>query len=574
MVVMNIVQTIQQSISSALSELGITYEGNITIEHPRELSHGDFATNIAMILGKGLGRNPRELADAIAEKINTPEITSVEVADPGFINIRLSDEFLSNEIKVVREKGDFYGWNESQKGKNILVEHSSPNLFKPFHIGHMMNNTVGEAMTRLCRTTGAEVSMISYPSDVSLGIGKAVWQFLEYGIKKIDEFETISEKMQFLGRCYAEGTQAFVDNRELETSVRAITQDIYEHRDTPAYEAYKIGRDLNLEYFIQMTARLGSAFDGFIFESEAGKVSKEIIAEHTPSVYTESNGAVIFEPTESDLEENKSLHTRVFINKDGNPTYEAKDTGLLKLKFERYNPDLSIFITDSEQGPYFEVVKTAAGKVNPEWQDKTIHKTHGRMQFKGEKMSSRLGNTPIVSDILDAVNEEVYIRAGERELSQDQADMISIAAVKYAVLRTQAGKNINFNPDTSLSFEGDSGPYLQYTYARSQSMLRKATEQGIVINSDRPDNWETTDIERVLYRYPMMVEQAFADLAPHTVVTYITELAQAFNSWYGNTKIVDVDDPTSGYKLALTDAVAQVIKNGLWVLGIDAPNEM
>lgn len=571
---MKITEKIENALVSALSELNISYDGNIIIEHPRELTHGDFATNIAMTLAKSEGKNPREIAEAIAEKISAPEIASVEIAGPGFINIRLSDEYLSNEIKVVQEKGDFYGWNESWEGKKILVEHSSPNLFKPFHIGHMMNNTVGEAMTRLCRTTRAEVSMISYPSDVSLGIGKAVWQFLQYGIEKIDEFETISEKMQFLGRCYAEGTQAYKDNENIEPRVREITQDIYEHRDTTAYAAYKIGRDLNLEYFIQMAARLGSAFDGFIFESEAGKIGKEIIAENTPSVYTESNGAVIFEPSESDLSENKSLHTRVFINKDGNPTYEAKDTGLLKLKFDRYDPELSIFVTDSEQGPYFQVVSAAAGKVNQEWQDKTIHKTHGRMQFKGEKMSSRLGNTPIVSDILDAVNEEVYARAGERKLSESQADMISIAAVKYAVLRTQAGKNINFDPETSLSFEGDSGPYLQYTYARSQSMLRKASELNIAINSDRPENWQTTDIERILYRYPIVVGQAFKDLAPHTVVTYITELAQLFNSWYGNTKIVDIDDQATGYKLALTDATAQVIKNGLWILGIEAPSEM
>jgi len=584
---MKITDTIKNAIKKSLLDLGMSYDGNISIEHPRELSHGDFATNIAMTLAKLEGKNPRELAEAIAEKISAPEITSVSVAGPGFINIKLSDKFLSNEIKTIQEKGDFYGWNETQKGKIILVEHSSPNLFKPFHIGHMMNNTIGEAMTRLCKTTNADVTMISYPSDVSLGIGKAVWQFLQYGTDKIDKFQTVSEKMEFLGKCYSEGTQAYADNENkvnaegredalgyIEPRVREITQEIYEHRDTNAYDAYKIGRDLNLEYFIQMTARLGSAFDGFIFESEAGIHGKKIVIENTPNVYSESNGAYIFEPTDSDLEKNKSLHTRVFINKDGNPTYEAKDTGLLQLKFDRYNPDLSIFVTDSEQGPYFNVVSTAAGKINKNWQEKTVHKTHGRMSFQGTKMSSRLGNTPIVSDILDAVNEEVYARAGERKLTESQADMISIAAVKYAVLRTQAGKNINFDPETSLSFEGDSGPYLQYTYARSQSMLRKASELNIALDNNRPENWETTDIERYLYRYPIMVKQAFKDLAPHTVVTYITELAQLFNSWYAQGKIVDVDDETSGYKLAITDATSQVIKNGLWILGIEAPPEM
>lgn len=571
---MTITDIIKKSIQSALSELGISYDGDIILEHPRELSHGDFATNIAMALAKIEGKNPRELADSIAEEISAPEIKSVSVAGPGFINITLSDEFLSNELVVIHEQRELYGWNDSWTGKKILVEHSSPNLFKPFHIGHMMNNTVGESMTRLCRTSGAEVTMISYPSDVSLGIGKAVWQLLQYGVEKLDEFETIGEKMKFLGQCYAEGTQAFIDDENIEPRVREITQDIYEHRDTNAYDAYKIGRDLNLEYFIQMTARLGSAFDGFIFESEAGIHGKKLVLENTPDVYTESNGAYIFEPNENDLEKNKSLHTRVFINKDGNPTYEAKDTGLLELKFDRYNPDLSVFITDSEQGPYFQVVSAAAGKINPEWQEKTIHKTHGRMQFKGEKMSSRLGNTPIVSDILDAVKEEVTERSGERKLSQEQIDMIAVASVKYAVLRNQAGKNINFDPETSLSFEGDSGPYLQYTYARSGSMMRKALDLGIIIDATRPGNWETTDVERYLYRFPSIVEVAFRDLAPHMVVTYITELAQLFNSWYGNTKIVDVDDETSGYKLAIVDATAQVIKNGLWILGIESPEEM
>src|SRR5690606_8110556 len=218
-----------------------------------------------------------------------------------------------------------------------------------------------------------------------------------------------------------------------------------------------------------------------IFESEAGKIGKEIVLENIPKVYTKSNDAVIYEG------EQDGLHTRVFINKDGNPTYEAKDTGLLKLKFDRYNPDQSIFVTDSEQAPYFKVVITAAGKINPQWEEKTIHATHGRMQFKGQKMSSRLGNTPLVSDIINTVNEEVIEKSGDRKLSPEQTDMISIAAIKYAVLRTQAGKNINFDPDTSLSFEGDSGPYLQYTYARIQSILNKGMGMNIDISITRPE---------------------------------------------------------------------------------------
>lgn len=458
-------------------------------------------------------------------------------------------------------------------GKNILVEHSSPNLFKPFHIGHMMNNTVGESIARLCYLSGAETKVISYPSDVSLGIGKAVWQLMQYGTAELENQKTISDKMTFLGKCYVGGTQAMKTNPELETEIRTITQDIYLHRPTPAYEAYKIGRDLNLQYFIQMTARLGSVFDGYIFESEAGQIGKQIVAKNVPAVYTESNGAIVFEPNETDLADNKKLHTRVFINKDGNPTYEAKDTGLLKLKFDRYNPDMSVFVTDDQQGPYFEVVGTAAGKINPDWQNKTRHMLHGRMQFRGQKMSSRLGNTPIVSDILDSVLDEVYEKSEGREMAKDRADMIAIAALKYAILRTQPGKAINFDPETSLSFEGDSGPYLQYTYARCKSILRKAQEQGFEINTQKPAVWKNLDIEKYLYRLPEVFEAAFSNFAPQQVTGYVTETAQMFNTWYGNTKIINEDEQI-GYRLALVQATAIVIKKSLWALGIDAPDEM
>ncbi|MGB0925112.1 MAG: arginine--tRNA ligase, partial [Minisyncoccia bacterium] len=470
---MNINQKIKKTLSEILAEINVENTGDIHLEHPNDLSHGDFSTNLAMTLSKQLGKNPREIADEISEKLsekNLPEIESVSVAGPGFINIALSPFFFENSLKHILDTGMEFGNLDIAKDKKILVEHSSPNLFKPFHIGHMMNNTVGETMARLCYVSGAQTTVISYPSDVSLGIGKAVWQLMHYGVEKLDEYQTIGEKMKFLGKCYADGTNAMAENPDIEPEIRTITQDIYEHRDTPAYEAYKIGRDLNLQYFIQMTARLGSVFDGYIFESEAGIEGKKLILENTPDIYTKGEqdvlateggdtlitesgdailgndytGTIIYQPSED--EEKTGLHTRVFINRDGNPTYEAKDTGLLKLKFEKYNPDLSIFVTDSEQGPYFKVVGTAAGKINPDWQEKTKHMTHGRMQFKGEKMSSRLGNTPIVSDILDSVNEAVYEKSGDRPMTDERADMISIAALKYSILRTQPGKNINFDP--------------------------------------------------------------------------------------------------------------------------------
>lgn len=563
----SIQQRLQDLVAQALQNLDISYSGDILFEHPNEITHGDFSTNIAMVLSKQVGKNPRELAEAIVAELQkqpTQDVATIEIAGPGFINFFLTQSFFTESISKILNQRKKYGSNRVYEGKKVLVEHSSPNIFKPFHIGHLMNNTIGESIVRLATFAGAEMTVVSYPSDVSLGIGKAVWKLLEYGVDTLDTFETLRDKIVFLGKCYSEGTVAYDEQPEIQPVVREITQDIYNHNDTEAYRAYCLGRDLNLEYFKSITDRLGSHFDAYIYESEAGIVGKQLILDNTPAIYTESDGAIIYEG------EKDGLHTRVFINKDGNPTYEAKDTGLLKIKFDRYQPDTSIFITDDQQGPYFEVVGHAAGKINKRWQENTIHATHGRMSFKGQKMSSRLGNTPVVEDILKVVNEEAHERA-KNDITEPQADIISLAALKYTILRTQAGKNINFDPETSLSFEGDSGPYLQYTFARSQSLLKKAevTPSTIV-----PEGWETTEIERLLYRFPEVTEQATQLLHPHLIVTYITQLAQSFNSWYGSTKVIDEDVSATAYRLALVEAVATTIKNGLWLLGIEAPEEM
>jgi arginyl-tRNA synthetase len=564
-----IFQEIETALLRAVRDMGIDGIDTVFCEHPNDLRHADIASNIAMVLAKKTSENPQVIAQGIIEKLEEyelPFVDSLDVAGPGFINIRLTASFFEEEIKNIHSLGGHYGDNKLFVNKKVLVEHSSPNLFKAFHIGHLMNNTVGESIVRLYKASGASVTTMAYPSDVSLGIGKAVWKLLQYGVDTLDTYETLEEKIAFLGRCYQEGTKEY-DEHNIEKEVRGITQDIYEHRDTEAYQAYLRGKEINLEYFHTITKRLGSRFDALIYESEAGMVGKELVQQYTPEVYTMSGAAYIYQG------EQEGLHTRVFINKDGNPTYEAKDTGLLKLKFDRYQPDYSVFVTDDQQGPYFEVVIQAASHINRSWKEKTTHVTHGRMTINGEQMSSRLGNTPLVSSILREVNQEVAKRS-PRALDEKQADMISLAALKYTILKTQRGKTVNFDLETSLSFEGDSGPYLQYTYARIQSLLEKAKRQGIMVNSSMPSSWELTDLERYLYRFPSVVGQACSHHHPHVVVTYLTITAQLFNRWYNEVTIVDQEDSTSGYKLALAQATAIILKKGLWVLGIDAPQSM
>ena len=523
-----ITDTIKQLVAAALEASNIA-NPDIQLEHPADLSHGDYATNVAMRYAKERGMNPRALAETLSAYMSQhlPDtIVAVEVAGPGFINFRLADSFFQKMRSAVDET---FGHIDALENKKVLVEHSSPNLFKAFHIGHVMNNTIGESVYRLMTMTHAQVTPISYPSDVSLGIGKAVWAFLQKGTTAFENLSSTLEKLNFLGDCYVVGTRAYEESETAQKEIRQITQDIYHQIPGAAWDAYMLGKNINLDYFIMITQRLGSHFDGFIFESEAGRRGIQTVRNNVGKVFQESDGAIIFDG------ESRGLHTRVFVNSEGNPTYEAKDIGLIELKFETYHPDISVIVTDHEQSEYFKVMLTAAGEIHPAWKEKTVHLTHGRMQFKGAKMSSRLGNVPLAVEILDTVREEVIERLTTQQKSNETLiDQIAISALKFAIIRVQAGKNINFDPETSLSFEGDSGPYLQYTHARCRSIITKAGDLLAV----EPSICEINDVDRLLYRFPEVIEQAVAEYAPHHVANYLLELARAFNSWYGNTQII------------------------------------
>ncbi len=565
--------TLEQIVKNALKNLGIEAE-NVVLEHPAEITNGDYSTSAALAYAKAAQISPRALAEKIVAEIekNKPtEIEKIEIAGPGFINFYLSKEFFGKAIANVLVDSN-WGKNNSYAGKKILVEHSSPNLFKPFHIGHVMNNAIGESITRIARYSGAEVTLISYPSDISLGIAKAVWVILqEGGVEKIKSFDSTLSALAYLGDCYVRGTKAYEEDPEVAKEIKAITAQLYDQDvDSIAYQVYEEGKIINLTYFQEITARLGSHFDAFIFESEAGVEGAKIIRDNTPTVFKQSEGAYIYEG------EQDGLHTRVFINKEGYPTYEAKDVGLMSLKFKKYSPDLSIFITDHEQTEYFKVVSTAAGKVHSEWKEKTVHRTHGRMSFKGQKMSSRLGGVPLAQTIVDTLVEEVALQSKSlhKEADKGTIDAIAIAALKFTILRATAGKNINFDPETSLSFEGDSGPYLQYTAVRANSILQKAKEVQLNPNANIPSGWITTNLERMISRFPDVVTVSINEWAPHHVVGYLVELGQLFNSWYATGKIIDETDEASSYKLALVESFLKTMKNGLYLLGIEVPEKM
>ncbi len=559
-------ETLRDAIIEALKVLGLPNTLPFIVEHPADMSHGDYATNVALAYAKEAGKNPRELAGEIMDTLVNMQVTDVaayEIAGPGFINIHLAAPFFKHTIDQIIADAD-YGKQTIHAGKKILVEHSSPNLFKPFHIGHFMNNAVGESLVRLMQYSGANVRTMSFPSDVSIGIAKAIFVLLEkYG----DNFTPT--EISVLGDAYVEGTKRYDEDESIHARVKEIADNLYAQNDSPEWTIYKLCKEFNIAYFETVTGKLGSHFDSYIFESEAGEAGKKIVADNTPKVFTESEGAIVYIPAE----EKKNINTAVFINSQANPTYEAKDLGLLSMKFKNENPDLSIFVTDYQQVPHFNVVFDAAEKINKDWVEKSVHIAHGRMAFKGQKMSSRLGGVPLATDLIDAVTEEAITRAQDRAQG-GSAESVAIAALKFAILRSEAGKSINFDPDTSLSFEGDSGPYLQYTHARLSSLLEKAAAEGLQPNNAVALS-HVSIVHQLIYRFPEVVHDAIVHYAPHEVTMYLLELTHAFNSYYGANKIIDTNDKQGTEdRLALVAALKTVLKNGLYLLAIQAPDRM
>src|SRR3989344_7054311 len=372
-------------------ELGVP-DARWIVEHPDDMSHGDYSTNVAMVLAKKSGTNSHELADKIVETINHQlqttnfhDIEKVEVAGPGFINFHLSQKFFEQSLKEVIEKGDDYGKNEKWMGKKIMVEYTDPNPFKVFHIGHLVPNAIGESISRIFEFSGAKVLRALFYGDIGMHVAKSVWGMEKLAKEMPNDSDKLSAKTAYLGKCYTLGAKMSGENEGVKQEINKLNKELYEKSNESANKLYEIGRAWSLAHFETIYNKLGSKFVEEFPESMTGGPGVGIIKSR-PDIFIESNGALIFKGEEY------GLHTRVFLNGDGLPTYEAKDLGLAKLKFERHpDLDLSVTVTGTEQKDYFMVVKKAMSLVMPDIELKTKLVANGMMRLTSGKMSSRTG---------------------------------------------------------------------------------------------------------------------------------------------------------------------------------------
>jgi arginyl-tRNA synthetase len=554
----------------------------INFEHPTDPKFGDFSTNVAMLLSKQLGasvKTPYELAEKIATGISEEIkysyhsiIEKVEAVGPGFINFFLTKEFFKETIAEVNDKTAWYGKGTKLWNKKIIIEHTNLNPFKPFHIGHLVNNAIGESLSRILEFQDAKLTRASYGGDIGLHVAKTLW-----GVMKIkDEIPEHADPKQYvdlLGKAYAMGNTAYEEDQHAQEHIKTINKKVFDKSDAAINELYDWGKDISLKYFAELYKKLDTRVDVHYLESEVAEEGLHVVKAFLErGVFVESEGAIIYPG------EQKGLHNRVFITSQGLPTYEAKEIGLTRKKFEFENFDTSIIVTANEQNDYFKVVLRAIKDIYPEIASRTMHISHGMLRFASGKMSSRKGNVITGESMLEEVENLISEKIKDKDYTDSEkleiSERVGLAAIRYSILKQSLGRDIIFDQERSLSFDGDSGPYLQYTYVRARSILEKAQNEGIKANPAALSTDNELPLERLIYRFPYIVERAGKDYAPQYIATYLIELAGTFNAYYAENKIVDKKDPSSAYKVALTNAVRWTMKNGLYLLGIQVPTRM
>ncbi|NCU38342.1 arginine--tRNA ligase [Candidatus Saccharibacteria bacterium] len=537
----------------------------VHLERP-DAQFGDYATNVAMQLARPLGKNPRDIAVELADKLQQlAEIEKADVAGPGFINIRLSDSVLA--AQMVAEPPRILD------GKSYVVEYSCPNAFKELHTGHLYQTIVGDIIARLVEKGGAVLHRTSFGGDVGLHVAKCLWGMVATleGVHtdKLTQVEPNAfARARWISQCYVRGAGQYEENDEAKQEIDELNKTIYgfhsgNDHDSPLAELYWTTRQWSYDYFEAFYELIKVDTMHYYAESQTAPVGMQVVQEQlAKGNLQQSDGAVVFVG-----DENKHLHTRVFVTSKGLPTYETKDIGVIWLEQQDYQFDHRILLTGNDQKEYMRVVFAAADVFEPGIANRMTHLTNGTVRFgDGKKMSSRLGNVSRAIDVIGAVREKV------REIVKDETliEDITLGAIKYVFARYRLGGDIAFDIDDTVSLAGNSGPYIQYAHARARSILAKVQFS----EAQQPEAFD--DSERVLAQklgeYSEVVARSIDEVLPHYICTYLYELAQEFNRFYENTRVVGSEREST--RALLVRHYADTLKNGLGLLGIVAPEHM
>lgn len=581
-------QKLTEHITETLKELGVA-EPIVRLEHPADERFGDWSTNAALQNSAGTKqfKNPLEFAAALKENLTkklekTPEVEEITVAGPGFLNFRLSQQYWLKQLTVISETADITQLiPQVGAGKKAIVEYSSPNIAKPFTVGHLRSTLIGDALARLHEASGWQVFRDNHLGDWGTQFGKLIYAIETWG--DVDAINQSERPIKELVRLYVKFHEAAETNSELENFGREWFRKL-EEGDLRAKELWQWCVDLSWQEFDKIYAELGVTFTensgrGYgeaFFENHMDQVI-EILEETLPLEKAEQNGGYYGEGkggAKLVFFNDESLPPLMILKQDGATLYSTRDLATDYFRLSYYQqPDLVVNEVGAEQSLYFRQLYRVEEMLGWYTPGQRVHVRHGLYRFKDTKMSTRKGNVIWLEDVIQEAKQRAQSLSKK---STVKSDPIAIGALKWNDLKSETTRDIIFDWNEILSMKGNSGPYVQYAAVRAKSLLKKvpklATSKkklAVTLNN------EELALARHLDRFGEVVVQATQDFAPHHLALFLLELAQRFNVFYTQHPILTAQAaPIQQARLQLTRAVETVLTAGLLLLGIETPEAM
>lgn len=547
----------------------------LNLSPTKTFQHGHFATNVALILAKSEGLNPREIAQKIADQLlDQPYIEKVEVAGPGFINLFIEQKFYSNFCKSLAQNFDDFISSEAclVRGQKVVIEYSSPNVAKPLGVHHLLSTVIGDSLSKLLKRTGAEVISENYPGDIGTQFGKLI-----YAIKTKGDFKKIEkDPIEELLKLYVDFHEEAEKNPELDQLARDEYRK-YEEGDSENRALHKKIVNWSLEAIQPLYERLKVQYDGVHAESFFEDKMQSVVQKGIDlGVFEEGKEGSLIMRTD-----NKNEPPAVVKKSDGTTLYLTRDLAQIEFFEKHYQPSQMIWVVDVAQSLHFKHRFEASQKLGLTHAD-LIHVSFGRMQFKDGQMSTRKGNIVRLSKVLDEAEKRSLelIRQKGVDLSEEEqfdlAKIMGVGSVKYNILHQNRIQNMTFEWNKILTFEGNSAPYLMYTVARAKSVIRKS---GLSISDlSASELMITTNEEQKLIlnlmQYTETLKRAKEEFKPNHIANYLYHLAQDFNSFYNSSPVLKAEEGLKKSRLLLISATVQVMIDGFYLLGIGVPEKM
>jgi arginyl-tRNA synthetase len=562
---------------------------------PSFRNQGDFSLVVFPLL-KVSRKSPEETARLLGDELLRllPEAESFGVVK-GYLNIRIIKSYWEGFVKD-NHSAQSFGVDNQPSGNPVVVEYSSPNTNKPLHLGHVRNNLLGYSVSQILKASGKNVAKVNLVNDRGIHICKSMlaWKLSEMnetpessgkkGDKLVGDYYVLFDKM------YKTELKELVDSGKTEDEAAAASALMaqaremllkWEARDPETLQLWNMMNEWVYTGFDVTYKRLGVDFDKIYHESQTYLFGKEIVEEGLKSgvLFRKDDSSVWIDLTADGLDE------KLLLRSDGTSVYMTQDLGTAQLRANDFDPESLIYVVGNEQNYHFEVLKLILQKLGRPWADHIFHLSYGMVELPEGKMKSREGTVVDADDLMDemiatarAMTEELgKIEDFDSEEAQELYRIVGLGALKYFILKVDPRKNMLFNPADSIDFNGNTGPFIQYTYARIKSVLRKAEAENIRFDHFEVNDFHSKESDLIisLYEFPATVKQAAADYSPAIMASYLYDLARDYNTFYHELSILkEENESKKALRLAISSLTAAVIKNGMQLLGIEVPERM